>query len=131
MYLLIGASLVAQIGPKILRYHGQWELMEGVVQCMLVVFGLLCLLGIRYPLRMLPVLLWELGWKALWLLVIALPQWRAGTLAGDTAETAFNCMVGIIVPLALPWRYVYERYARAPGDRWGRAPGVTAPDAVQ
>jgi hypothetical protein len=131
VYLLIGTALVVQIGPRVLRYHGQWELMEGVVQCMLLAFGLLCVLGVRYPVRMLPVLLWELGWKVLWLLVVALPQWRAGTLTADLTRTVFDCMVVVIVPLALPWGYVVDKYVRTPGDRWGRGPRAVAPDAVQ
>ena len=129
VYLLIGAALVGRIGPAVLRFHGLWELMDGVVQCMLLAFGLLCLLGVRYPLRMLPVLLWEMGWKGVWLLVVALPQWRAGTLTDETALIAFQCMVVVIVPLALPWSYVFDTYLRTPGDRWGPRSG--APDAVQ
>lgn len=128
VYLLIGAGLLMQVWPRILWATPGQGLMHGVVNCML---GALCgfaLLGIRYPLRMLPLLLWELAWKALWLLTIALPQWRAGTMDEDMAATAFACLVGVVVPLALPWRYLVERYVRAPGDRWRKAP---APDRVQ
>jgi len=26
--------------------------------------------------------------------------------------------MGIIVPLILPWRYVFANYVKKPGDRW-------------
>lgn len=128
VYLLIGAGLLVQVWPRILWPTAGQDLMQGVVNCMLGAFCMLALLGIRYPLRMLPVLLWELAWKALWLLVVALPQWRAGTMDEDTAATAFACLVGVVVPLVLPWRYLFERYLRAPGDRWR---GPAAVDRVQ
>jgi hypothetical protein len=123
VYLLIGAGLLVQVWPRILWAQPERELMQGVVDCMLAALCVLALLGIRYPLRMLPVLLWELAWKSLWLIVVALPQWRAGTMDEGTAATAFACLVGVVVPLALPWRYLLERYLHAPGDRWsGPAP---------
>ena len=131
VYLLIGVGLLIEIWPQIVRHDGNVELMHGVVNCMLGTFCVLALLGIRYPLRMLPVLLWELGWKALWLFVVALPQWRAGTMSEGVAGVAFACLVGIVVPLALPWRHVYERYWLAPGDRWGGAVRPAPVDAVQ
>ena len=47
---------------------------------MLAAFSLLCIVGLRYPLQMLPVLLWEVTWKTLWLVLMPLPQWMAGRL---------------------------------------------------
>ena len=66
-------------------------------------------LGVRYPLRMLPLLLFELSWKAIWLVAIALPLWSAHQLDADTMDTVKACLMGvvlcpIVIPSPLSWR---------------------------
>jgi len=32
-----------------------------------------------------------------------------------------NCLVGVVlVPLVMPWGYVFKQYIKAPGDPWGK-----------
>ena len=71
-YLVIGVGLALTKWP-VLTDHGSWPLMEGVVDCMLVAMSLLALLGVRYPVQMLPLLLLESVWKLIWLGVVAVP----------------------------------------------------------
>lgn len=118
VYLLIVVGLALVVWPGILQHGKPWELMEGVVVCMLAAFSLLCALGLRYPLQMLPVLLWELLWKVLWLALVALPAWNAGTMSQALLENTIACLVVIVVPLAMPWRYVIDHYLKKSGDRW-------------
>jgi hypothetical protein len=118
MYLLVVVGLGVFAVPSIVRHAGQRELAQGIVDAMLLAFWLLCIVGLRYPLRMLPVLLWELVWKVLWLGMVAWPAWRAGTMDADTAENAFNCSLVVILPLVLPWGYLVRHYLREPGDPW-------------
>jgi hypothetical protein len=92
--------------------------MQGFVNCMLAAFGLLCALGVRYPLQMLPVLLWELTWKTIWLIVVALPAWLAGPLDAAMMENLFAVGVVVIIPIAMPWGYVVNNYLKQPSDRW-------------
>lgn len=117
VYLLIAVGLGIVVWPGIFRQEHPWELMEGFVNCMLAAFGLLCALGVRYPLRMLPVLLWELVWKTLWLLVVALPALRAGPLSPAMAENLFAVGLVVLIPLAMPWRYLADTYFRRPAER--------------
>ena len=89
---------------------------------MLGALTLLSLLGVRYPLKMLPLLFFELAWKTVWVLSFGLPLWLAGQLDAGTAETLQACLFGVVLcPLVIPWGYVRRHYFAAPGDAW-RAP---------
>lgn len=118
MYLLIFVGLTLMIGPQLLHHPTPWPMWHGVGCCLLAAVGLLAFIGIKYPLKMLPVLFFEIIWKAIWLLNVALPLWQSGQMDADNLETAQNCIMGIIVPLAIPWRYVWAQYIAAKGDRW-------------
>ncbi|MFC0170146.1 hypothetical protein ACFFKC_18915 [Pseudoduganella danionis] len=118
VYLIISCGLAVVVWPGVLHHAQPWTLSTGVVRCMLTAFSLLCILGLRYPLQMLPVLMWELMWKVIWMLAIALPAWRSGQIDEATISTLYECAGVIIIPLAMPWRYVYARYLQQPGDRW-------------
>ena len=47
-----------------------------------------------------------------------LPQWAAGTYPPTFAEDFFNIAFGVILmPLVIPWGYVWRRYVRQPAER--------------
>lgn len=118
VYALIAIAMGSMTWPMILTHSGDWSFTGGVVKCMLGALTLLCLLGIRYPLQMLPLLFWELAWKTIWLLAVALPAWQAGSVDAEMAENIFATGLVALVYLAIPWRYVFEHYARKPGEGW-------------
>lgn len=125
MYLLIAVGLGATIWPGILAPPRNLSHMAGVVRSVLGAVSLLALLGVRYPLKMLPLLLFELLWKCVWVVAFGLPLWANGELDANTRETLDACLMGVIlIPLALPWGYVLRHYARAPGDPWLRGRGM-------
>jgi hypothetical protein len=118
MYLFIVVGLGVYLWPGVLAAQKHWELMEGQATCMLAAFSLLCALGVRYPLQMLPVLLWEVVWKTLWLALVPFPQWLAGHVDESIKPSIFACSMVLLVYLAIPWDYVFKRYVKAHGDRW-------------
>jgi hypothetical protein len=121
-YLLIVIGLGSVIWPTLVAVPRDLEHMRGVVRALLAAVGLLALLGIRYPLKMLPLLFFELGWKTIWVVAIGVPLWSADAFTPGTRETWRDCLIGIALFLAvIPWGYVAATYMRAPGDRWRNA----------
>ena len=124
-YLLIAVGLVLTKWPVIVNHlinpEGPLPLFEGVETCMLVALSLLALLGLRYPLQMLPILLFEIAWKVIWTAVVVLPLWTAHQLDPATAMVFYTCLVVLIVVAVVPWRYVIAEYVTKPGDRWRSA----------
>ncbi|MDH3376859.1 MAG: hypothetical protein OEQ39_07820 [Gammaproteobacteria bacterium] len=124
-YLLIAAGLAIMIFPGIVRPPENISHMGSVVRGMLAAVSLLAFLGIRYPLKMLPVLFFELIWKSVWVLAFGIRFWSAGKLDQDTADTLNESIFGIIVVLlVVPWGYVFRHYLKASGDRW-RNPAIS------
>lgn len=125
LYLLIGVGLALTIWPRFLAPAQNVSHMASVVRSVLTAVSFLSFLGLRYPLKMLPLLFFEFGWKLIWVLAFGLPQWRGGQLTAASGDTLFGCVMGLVlVPLALPWGYVIRHYVRAGGDRWrGEAAG--------
>jgi hypothetical protein len=118
-YLLIAVALGIDIWPAIIHHEKPWELMQGVVCCVLGAVSALALLGLRYPLQMLPLLFFELVWKSIWLIAVALPLWSAQQpMDAKTSETVLACLMGVIFPIVIPWRYVIANYVMRRGDRW-------------
>jgi len=117
-YLLIVVGLGIEIWPGILHHEKPWALMQGVVYCVLAAVSALAVLGLRYPLQMLPLLFFELVWKSIWLLAVALPLWSANQMDAGTSETATACLMGVIFLVVIPWPYVFANYLLKPGDRW-------------
>jgi hypothetical protein len=115
-YALLVVGLGAMMLPEIQSHE---ITSRGVIPALLGAVWLLALLGLRYPLQMLPVLMFEFAWKAIWMIAYGLPQWSAGRLPPTFAEDFFNIAFGVVLmPLVIPWGYVWRRYVRRPGDRW-------------
>ena len=119
-YLFIALGLAIFELPALLHPENLSRL-DAVVLSILAGFALLVALGIRYPLKMLPLLFFEFVWKFIWLLAFGLPLLLSGRLGPETTETLTGVLLGVVlVPLVTPWGYVLEHYVREPGARWGK-----------
>ena len=116
-YLLMVVGLALKKWP-LLPDAQTLPLYEGVTLCILVAMSLLAVLGLRYPVKLLPVLLFESAWKLLWLGLVALPKAIAGDLDKATSDIAFNCSFVILILAVIPWPHVWRTYVRASGDQW-------------
>ena len=115
-YLLLIVGLGALIGPSLINPA---PMARGVIASLLGGVGLLALIGLKYPLQMLPLLMFEFAWKTLWLLAFGIPQWSAGQMPATFTEDFQNIAFGVIlIPVVMPWGYVYRHYIRQPATRW-------------
>ena len=116
-YFVMWFGLTVTKWPELVA-HESWGLEEGTVLAMLVAMSVLALLGLRYPQRMLPILLFEVGWKLIWLGTVALPLWLEGDLAGATRERAGAVLWVVVIIAVVPWGHVVRQFVLARGDRW-------------
>jgi hypothetical protein len=117
-YLLMAVGLGVYIWPLVLHHTSEFALTQGVRFGLLAGLGAAAALGLRYPAQMLPLLLFELLWKAIYLLAFALPLWSAHQITSAAAEDIKACLMVVIFLPIIPWRYVFAHYVLQPGDRW-------------
>lgn len=117
LYLIVVVGLAINVWPEVIN-SAKLQPMYGVVVSMLTAFSLLSIIGLRYPLQMLPICLWELFWKTLWLGFVVLPQWWSGHINPSIKPTIFACSGVVLFYLIIPWDYVYSHYVKKRGDRW-------------
>ncbi len=115
-YLLLVIGLGGMIAPQLFSHE---PMSRGVIPSLLGAVWVLAFVGLRYPLQMLPLLMFELVWKSIWLLAYGLPQWLAGHVPPTFGEDSKAILGGVILmPLIIPWGYVYRHYIVDRGDRW-------------
>jgi len=117
-YLIMAGGLGAFVWPAVVRHTNNFAIAHGGEVAMLAGLGAVAALGLRYPVQMLPVLVFEVVWKAIYLVAFAYPVWSAHQITAAMAEDIKAVsMVVILLPL-IPWRYVFVNYVMKSGDRW-------------
>lgn len=123
-YLLIAVVMGVAVWQQVLFQAGPWPASRVVAKSMLAALALLCVLGIRYPLQMLPLMLFETLWKTVAIGLIILPAWWAGRMTPDLQVLFAECIGIVVVYLVMPWRYVWQRYVLHPGEAWRSSASV-------
>jgi hypothetical protein len=115
LYLLNFVLLGVDVWPAIIGHKGTWDPLHGVAFSFWAALSALSGLGLRYPLRMLPLLLLQLFYKAVWLLAVALPMWSVIR----STDLTRAMLIGVVLDLVcIPWPYVLANYVKGRGDRW-------------
>ena len=122
MYIIRGACLVFFIilGSSALP-NLLWPdpMARGMISAILGGLWVMLGIGIRYPLKMVPIFLFEFVWKIIWLLSFGLPQWLAGKESPQLSEDLIGIgLFPIVVALIIPWGYVWRHYVVEPSERW-------------
>lgn len=118
------AGLVFVIGKwqlmSILQGPFEWTPWRGVGHSLLFTLAFLAIGGMFRPLAFLPIMLFEIVWKAVWLAAVALPLWMAGEqIPGVVSVKGSLIGVGLII-ICTPWKYVWWRYFSQSIEPWRR-----------
>ena len=103
LYVLNFVMLGLSVWPEIINHAGAWDPVKGVAFSFWAALSVLSGLGLRYPLKMLPLLLLHLLYKSIWVIAVALPLWSAFRSIELTRIMAMGAVVDLMV---IPWTYV-------------------------
>jgi hypothetical protein len=117
-YALMAVGLGATVWPDVIQHTEAGAVRSGVSLSLLAGLGATAALGIRYPMRILPVLIFELAWKAIFLTAFALPLYLAHRLDTATAANAGACLIAVLFIPVIPWRHVVSTYLMNRSEKW-------------
>jgi hypothetical protein len=118
-FFLIAAFVGSEAWLALINHQGPWDHIRALTWCVFAAYSTLSVLGLLHPLRMLPIMLFVVLYKGLWVLAVAVPLWRAGTMAGNPAEEMAGVFMWVpVLFLVVPWGYVWRTFVRpVPGQR--------------
>lgn len=116
LYLLMFLGVGLQSWGTLINHQGPWDHTKAVAFCVWAAYPTLSIFGLLRPLKWLPIMIFMIFYKSLWVIVVAYPLWRAGALAGSpAAEMAHIFFWAPIVGIPLvPWVYVFKNYVMWP-----------------
>ncbi|MEA3060661.1 MAG: hypothetical protein QOJ94_442 [Sphingomonadales bacterium] len=86
---------------------------RGVMSSLVASFWVMSILGLRDPLKIMPIFLFEFVWKSIWLIAFGLPRWLSGSNAPHLRDDLTSIgTFPFLLALIIPWGYVWRRYVR-------------------
>jgi hypothetical protein len=111
LFLLVFLFVGYDSWRTVLTHEGPWDHVRAAAFCMWGAYALVSIIGVLYPLKMLPLVLFEIVYKVTWLLIVAYPLWRVSELAGSPAEEMTAAFLWVVLPIiAMPWSYFIRVY---------------------
>lgn len=111
LYFLVFIFVGYDSWTYIFNFDGQGDHVRAAAFCMWASYSLLSGIGVVYPLKMLPIVAFEILYKVVWLLIIAYPLWSASQLAGSPAEGMTSAFLWVVLPIiAMPWKFTFYTY---------------------
>ncbi len=111
LFTLMFFFLTYDSWSHILNHTGPWNNANAAAWCMWGSYSVISFIGILYPLKMLPIVLFEIVYKISWLAIVSYPLWIKNELIGSPAEEMTNVFVWVVFPMvAMPWRYFFRTY---------------------
>lgn len=113
LYLLTFIGLAFQAWEYLLFPGEQIDYITGVAFSFWATYATLMGLGVRYPIKMLPLLFLQLMYKATWVLTVYLPMKSSGTVTPVAESFYWICITAVILDvLVIPWGYFWKSYVR-------------------
>ena len=111
LFLLVVIFVASDSWSAILKHEGPWDHVRAAAVCMWAAYSVLAIFGLLQPLRWLPLVLFEIFYKVVWLVIVAYPLWSTNQLAGSPAEGMTHAFLWVILPIvAVPWGYAFRTY---------------------
>ena len=109
IYFLMVAFMSVDAWKMIFTHDDQIEKFQAVAICVWAAYGTLSFFGLLKPLKWLPIVLFMIFYKTLWLVVFAFPLWRTDSLAGSSfEEMTYIFLAGPLFAFFVPWKYVLK-----------------------
>lgn len=91
------------------------EPLAGVAFSFWFAYGLLCLLGLKHPLKLLPVLLLQFTYKSIWIFAVGFPLFTLDQMTPRSYELLYGNAVYVLLDLIiLPWGYIFKHFFFSP-----------------
>jgi len=113
LFFLNFISLALDNWSTILFPTQQLDTLTGVVISFLAAFSLLMVIGVRFPARMIPLLLLQLLYKSAWIIGVYLPARSTNLLDENLQFFLWVCVAGIVLNLlVIPWGHFYRVFLK-------------------
>jgi hypothetical protein len=111
LFLLIVVFVASDSWSAIVAHKGQWDHVKAAAVCMWAAYSVLSIFGLINPLKWLPIVMFDIVYKIIWLVIVAYPLWSTDQLAGSPAEEMTYAFAWVILPIvAMPWAYAFRTY---------------------
>jgi hypothetical protein len=114
LFTLMFLFLTYDSWTHIFNHTGPWENANAAAWCMWGSYSVISFIGILRPLKMLPIVLFEIVYKIAWLAIVAYPLGVNNELIGSPAEGMTRVFVWVVLPIvAMPWQYFFRTHILA------------------
>lgn len=113
-FLLIAVVMGYFAWSNLVFHSADVPVPQTLARSMLAALSFMSFLGVRYPIQMLPLMIYEVAWKTVWIVLIAFRAWLAGKWTPDIEALFHDCLGIVFAYFFMPWRYVWARYVVQP-----------------
>ena len=108
-YALMAIGTAVVFWPDLLSHSVAFGVQHGAQYALLSALTPFALLGLRYPLQMMPIIFYEFAWKLLWFILVVAPLWAADAMTPGVWSNVFACGIAIVLtPIVVPWKFLLD-----------------------